>query len=193
MRLSELETQLAAAKAARDNERVRALIPAVNAARREFREFAEAFAEQCERQGIDLDGNRRTPDQRLTDAIFGAEKASKDALARLQARWESGEATLEPEPEPEPEEAVSYKELAEDVDDDGRWAVDIWASQERVRFSTAATAWAFAQALPVHAEVHDFSRTAVLSGLPTGSAAILDPGGRLSELRPPPTKTRWLC
>lgn len=152
--LTQLEADLAAAKAARENERVRALIPAVNAARREFREFAEAFAKQCERRGTDLDGNQRTPDQKLMSAIFGAEKASKDALARLQARWEAGEATLAPEPEPDPE-PETYRHLAEGEDDDGRWKVSIWASREAIRFADLDAAKAFVRALPVHAEIRD--------------------------------------
>jgi len=154
--LTDLETRLADAKRAQDMDTVRALVPVVNQARRDFRVFAEAFAEQCERNGTDIDGNARTPDQRLTAAIFGADAPSKTALARLQARWERGDVALAAQrEEPGSDDTPGYQHLAHALDDAGRWEVEIWASQERIRFADLADAKAYVSTLPVHAEIHD--------------------------------------
>ena len=152
--LTDLESRLAAAKKAQDMETVRALVPVVNQARRDFRAFAEAFAEQCQHDGLDLDGNMLPMNTRLQAAIFGADAPSKAALARLQERWERGTVTLAAQPE-EQDDTPRFAHLADSLDDAGRWEVEIWASQERIRFADLADAQAYVSTLPVHAEIHD--------------------------------------
>ena len=151
MNLSKLETELAAAKAARDNDRIRSLLPEINKARAIFREFAEAYEAQQNRKGLDLKGNKVNPDSRLLGAIFGAEPASKMALSKLQDLWSEGKVALDP-PEPE-EEPVSYAPAS--FDPEGQFEVSIWASKEAFYFNSWEAALEYKNSLPVHAEVRD--------------------------------------
>lgn len=63
--LIELERQYAAAKATGDTDAIRALLPALNAARRAAGTGAAALAQ------AEAAGRKLTPDQRLMLAIFG--------------------------------------------------------------------------------------------------------------------------
>ena len=153
--LTALETRLAAAKAAGDSAAVRALIPAVNAGRRAFREFAEAYAAQQAGKGLDIDG-QPLGGSLMVRAIFGEQPADAAALARLQARWESG-LTLDPEDTEESGPEFAALARAHGAVDDGQFEVEI--CEERYRFADRDQALAFRRALPGMGYFRDLGAT----------------------------------